>query len=153
MSTQSSESITGRALPQREGSGRTPCSNVYFLLLVSSPFSPSTSPGALLPNTFPSLHPSPPAGVCVCVEEEGGWQPDHQSLIIPQAWIWRRPPITYRPRPTCASSKSSTTRTSSSSFPTSWRRIVSENTGFSRPPPGFSGTWHSSTLHDVPPHL
>lgn len=75
------------------------------------------------------------------------------SLLTFQAWIWRHPPITCRPRLTYASSKSLTTRTSSLSFPTSWRRIVSENRGFSRSPPGSLGTWHSSTLHEVPTHL
>lgn len=93
-------------------------------------------PGALLLNTCPSLHPCPLASVCE--RKKRAWQPNHLSLLTPQAWIWRHPPITCRPRPTCASSRSSTTRTSSLSFPTSWRLIASENRGFRRPPPGPS---------------
>ncbi|KAK2082053.1 hypothetical protein P7K49_039623, partial [Saguinus oedipus] len=42
------------------------------------------------------------------------------------------PPITCRPWSMCASSRSSTTRTSSLSSPTSWRRIVSESGGSSQ---------------------
>lgn len=104
--------------------------SVCFVTLLSSSFCPWASCRWLSP--FTPLCPALPG---MHIGDKRKLRADRLSLSAPQAWTWRPPHITCRPRPMCASSRSSTTRTSSLSSPTSWRLIVSESLGAQLPPP------------------